>query len=198
MLAKFSLTTSTVLALRFLIAFFQGGFIPDTILYLSYFYSTAELPIRIAIFYTINPFADLVTAFLSVGMLKMRGVQGYAGWRWMFLLMALITLVIGIFAAISMPSSPTRTKSILRPKGIFNEKQEKIITNKILRDDPGKASMHNRQLLTPKMLLRSIFDWDQLPLLLLGFTFNLPSYPLKNYLQISFRVCQSPACSEHD
>lgn len=102
--------------------------------------------------------------------------------------MALITLIIGIFAAISMPASPTHTKSVLRPKGVFNEKEEMIITNKILRDDPGKASMHNRQLLTPKMLLRSVFDWDQFPLLLLGFTFNLPSYPVKNYLQMSFKV----------
>ncbi|TIC55804.1 MFS general substrate transporter [Wallemia mellicola] len=167
-------------ATRFLIAFFQGGFIPDTILYLSYYYTKTELPIRIALFYTINPIADLVTAFLSVGLLEMRGILGYEGWRWMYLIEALITLVIGIAAFFYLPAGPTQTK-------IFNEKEEKIITNKILRDDPGKASMHNRQLLTPRMLLKSLLDWDQFPLLLLGFTFNLPSYPVKNYLQQSFK-----------
>jgi hypothetical protein len=32
---------------RFLIAFLQGGFIPDMILYLSYWYKATELPIRL-------------------------------------------------------------------------------------------------------------------------------------------------------
>ncbi|TIB73041.1 hypothetical protein E3Q24_01413 [Wallemia mellicola] len=171
---------SSFLATRFLIAFFQGGFIPDTILYLSYYYTKTELPIRIALFYTINPLADLVTAFLSVGLLEMRGILGYEGWRWMYLIEALITLIIGISAFFYLPAGPTQTT-------IFNEKEEKIITNKVLRDDPGKASMHNRQLLTPRMLLKSLLDWDQFPLLLLGFTFDLPSYPVKNYLQQSFK-----------
>ena len=111
----------------------------------------------------------------------MRGILGYEGWRWMYLIEALITLIIGISAFFYLPAGPTQTT-------IFNEKEEKIITNKVLRDDPGKASMHNRQLLTPRMLLKSLLDWDQFPLLLLGFTFDLPSYPVKNYLQQSFKV----------
>jgi len=67
-------------------AAFQGGFIPDVILYLSYWYNTHDLPIRLAIFWTINYIADLITAFLAVGLLKMRGVHGKAGWQWMFLI----------------------------------------------------------------------------------------------------------------
>ena len=66
-------------------AFFQGGFIPDNVLYLSYWYDKYDLPIRLAIFYTINPFTNIVTSFLGAGLLQMRGVLGYAGWRWMFL-----------------------------------------------------------------------------------------------------------------
>jgi hypothetical protein len=50
---------------------------------------------RLAIFYVINPFTDIVTAFLGAGLLQMRGVLGYAGWRWMFLLEGLFTLLIG-------------------------------------------------------------------------------------------------------
>jgi len=76
-------------------AAFQGGFIPDNVLYLSYWYNKYDLPIRLAIFYTINPFTEIVTAFLGAGLLQMRGVLGYAGWRWMFLLEGLFTLLIG-------------------------------------------------------------------------------------------------------
>ena len=35
-------------------AIFQGGFIPDIILYLSYFYNQHDLPVRMAFFYTMN------------------------------------------------------------------------------------------------------------------------------------------------
>lgn len=76
-------------------AFFQGGFIPDNILYLSYWYNSYDLPIRMALFYTINPLSDMITSFLAVGLLQMRGILGYAGWRWMFLIEGLFTLLIG-------------------------------------------------------------------------------------------------------
>jgi len=33
-------------------AFFQGGFIPDVLLYLSYYFPNDEVPIRIALFFT--------------------------------------------------------------------------------------------------------------------------------------------------
>jgi hypothetical protein len=65
------------------------------VLYLSYWYDKYDLPIRLAIFYTINPLTEIVTSFLGAGLLQMRGVLGYAGWRWMFLLEGLATLVIG-------------------------------------------------------------------------------------------------------
>jgi len=76
-------------------AAFQGGFIPDNILYLSYWYTKYDLPLRLAIFYTINPLANMITSFLAVGILQMRGILGYAGWRWMFLLEGIFTLLIG-------------------------------------------------------------------------------------------------------
>lgn len=66
-------------------AAFQGGFIPDIILYLSYYYNTHDLPVRMAFFYTMNYFAAMVSNFLSVGLLEMRGVAGQAGWKWLFL-----------------------------------------------------------------------------------------------------------------
>lgn len=52
------------------------------ILYLSYFYSSYELPIRLAFFWSINYLASTITAFLAVGLLKMRGIGGHAGWQW--------------------------------------------------------------------------------------------------------------------
>jgi hypothetical protein len=72
--------------LKIIRAAFQGGFIPDAILYLSYWYNKHDLPVRMAFFFTMNYLASMITNFLAVGLLEMRGVAGLAGWRWMFLI----------------------------------------------------------------------------------------------------------------
>ncbi|GAA5819982.1 hypothetical protein JCM11251_005434 [Rhodosporidiobolus azoricus] len=178
---------ASFLAFRFVIAFFQGGFIPDVILYLSYFYTKHTLPLRIAAFYTMNPLGDMVTAFLAAGLLEMRGIGGYAGWRWMFLVEGLFTLTIGIASFFLLCPSPSQTKAKWRPNGYFTDREVKIIVNRVLRDEPEKASMHNRQALTPKLLWKSFCDYDLWPMYLLAITFMLPSYPVRNYFQLSMR-----------
>ena len=51
----------------------------------------------------------------------------------------LITLTIGLATFFRMPPSPTQTKTWFRPKGWFTEREEIIIVNRILRDDPSKV-----------------------------------------------------------
>jgi len=79
------------------------GFIPDVILYLSYFYTASELTIRLTYFWTLMSVADIIASFLAFGILHMEGVQGQAGWRWLFLIEGLLTLAIGILSFGMMP-----------------------------------------------------------------------------------------------
>lgn len=68
---------------RALLGFIQGGFIPEMVLYLSYFYKNNELPIRLSIFYTVIPLTQIYGALLASGLLQLRGVRGLAGWQWL-------------------------------------------------------------------------------------------------------------------
>ncbi|CED82286.1 Permease of the major facilitator superfamily [Phaffia rhodozyma] len=181
---------SSFLAIRFLIAAFQGGFIPDIILYLSYFYTKNELPVRLSFFWSINYVADMLVGFLAVGLLQMRGVLGYAGWRWMFLIEGLFTFVIGIASFWLMPSDPVASSVSRkwRPNGYLTKNEAKIIVNRSVRDDHAKGGMHNRQPLTLSMIKRSLFDYDLYPLYFIGLTFGIAAVPVKQYLQLSFKT----------
>ncbi|KAM0748405.1 MFS general substrate transporter [Meredithblackwellia eburnea MCA 4105] len=158
-------------ATRALLGALEGGFIPDMILYLSYFYTAAELAWRLSFFWVSLTSTTIVGAFLAAGILQLRHESAHAGWRWLFLIEGIITLLVGIFAAFWLPPSPTQTKGSIRGKdGWFNEREETIIVTRVLRDDPTKSSMHNRQAIGFIDLWKSFTDFDHWPLYALGLT----------------------------
>ncbi|KAJ3732568.1 allantoate permease [Lentinula guzmanii] len=185
---QFWLTGRTTFFLtRALLGFIQGGFIPDLILYLSYFYTKNELPVRLALFWMSSNLCSIVGSFIAFGVLRMRGVLGRAGWRWLFLVEGLITLSIGVATFFRMPPSPTQSRTWFRPKGWFTEREEIIMVTRILRDDPTKGDMHNREGLTLKRLWTAVCDYDLWPLYILGLMFGIPGAPPGTYLTLSLR-----------
>ncbi|KAK1984488.1 major facilitator superfamily transporter [Colletotrichum cereale] len=170
---------ASFLATRYLIATFQGGFIPDTILYLSYWYTGTSLPIRLAWFWMSSQLVDIGVGFAAVGLVSMRGILGYEGWRWLFLVEGAFTFTIGLASFFLMPQCPAKTKSWWKPKGYFTEKEEKIIVN----SEGGHVQ--------PARPLRQIWecskDYDMWPLFALGLLFGIPKYPVTQYLTLSLR-----------
>ncbi|KAF7347395.1 T-complex protein eta subunit [Mycena venus] len=179
----------TFLLTRFLLGFCEGGFIPDVVLYLSYFYTKKNVvPIRLAYFWVSNYVSHIVSAFLATGILRLRGVGGKAGWRYLFLLEGLLTLSIGLLSYIMMPPGPTQTKlKYIRPNGWFNEREETIMVNRVLRDDPSKSDMHNREGLSPRKIFQALKDWRMWPLYCLGLVHMIPTGPPQIYLTLSLK-----------
>ncbi|KAI0378899.1 MFS general substrate transporter [Hypomontagnella monticulosa] len=179
---------SSFLATRALLGLLQGGFIPDLILYLSYFYKGTELPFRLALFWMANRLTDVIAPLLAYGLLRLRGYHGYEGWRWLFLIEGILTFTIGLWSWFMMAPSPTQTKAWYRPKGWFTEREEKILVNRILRDDPSKGDMHNRQGITLSMLWKSLADYHIWPIYAIGLTFGIPAGPPEKYLTLTLRA----------
>jgi len=133
---------------RCLMGLIEGGFIPDTILYLSYFFKNSELPKRLSWFWTSYQSTQIVGAFLAYGILHLRGKGSlHQGWRYLFAIEGSFTGLIGIWTWLYLPPSPTQTartgwKGILRPKqGWFSEREEVIMVTRVIRDDPGVSTV---------------------------------------------------------
>jgi hypothetical protein len=201
-------------ACRALLGLIEGGFIPDNILYLSYFYTGWELPTRLSWFWVSYQSTQIVSAFLAFGILRLDGLNGMEGWRWLFALEGMLTGLIGIAAWFYLPPSPTQsaTTSKINPfrgeKGWFSEHEEKIMVNRILRDDPSKGDMHNRyaystntpmiritadisllfrQGLTPNMLWECLKDYHMWPIYMIGLTWVIPVQPMTSYLTLQLK-----------
>jgi MFS family permease len=187
---------STFYVTRFLLGFIEGGFIPDVVLYLSYYYKNAELPKRLSWFWTAFQSTSIVGAFLAFGILHLHGQTGLkAGWRYLFAIEGGLTAFLGILTWLYLPASPTQTshtsiiKGALRPKkGWFTEHEEYILVTRILLDDPGKATMHNRQGLSLSALWDSLTDWDMWLLYLVGLTWTIPMTPETTYITLTCKA----------
>ena len=86
---------------RALIGACEGGFIPGTILFATYFYKSKELSVRLACFWSTLNIARVISALLAAGILTMRGRGGKPGWFWLFLIEGLLTFLIGLVVSCS-------------------------------------------------------------------------------------------------
>jgi len=80
---------------RFLLGAAEAGFFPGVILYITYFFPAAYRARIVAIFATGVPLSLFVGSTMSAGLLQMHGFLGVTGWKWMFLIEAVPSIILG-------------------------------------------------------------------------------------------------------
>ncbi|KAI0751640.1 MFS general substrate transporter [Daedaleopsis nitida] len=95
---------SGLLAIRFFLGLCEGGLLPGIMLYLSTLYKPYELQQRVGIFYASASLSGAFGGLLATAILKMEGVGGLAGWRWIFILEGMATIVIALFSTLFLPA----------------------------------------------------------------------------------------------
>lgn len=172
---------------RGLLGAWQGGFIADVCLWMSYFYTGPELPMRMGFFYILIPFTLVVSLLLSLGLLEIKtSLIGY-GWQWLFIIEGLITLLIGIWAFFQMVPLVVASKTWFRPKGWYTERQERILVNKILRDDPSKGLMNCHTPVSFIELLRAFKDFDLALIYCIRLLDDIGTKPADQYITLILR-----------
>jgi MFS family permease len=93
----FVTTPAMFYVMRFLLGVAEAGFFPGIILYLTYWYPAARRSKVTSLFMTGIPMAGVIGGPLSGWILaSLDGVGGLAGWKWLFAVEALPSLVLGV------------------------------------------------------------------------------------------------------
>jgi hypothetical protein len=83
-----------------------------------------------------------------------------------------MSIAVGLATFFVMSASITETHKILRgkatwlhgEKGWFTPREEEILVNRVLRDDPSKGDMNNRQHVNLRGLWKALNDFDLWPI----------------------------------
>lgn len=121
--------------LRFLLGVAEAGFFPGIILYLTYWYPAHRRGRIVALFMTAIAFAGVIGSPLSGWIMKtFAGVNGWAGWQWLFLLEGAPSILVGIWVLFYLDDSVSRAKWL--------SQDEKLqIEHDIAADEQGKQHM---------------------------------------------------------
>ncbi len=93
-------------ATRFLLGAAEAGFFPGVVYYLTYWAPAQRRARMIGLFMTAIAISTAIGGPLSSLVLKMDGVWHIAGWRWLFLMEAVPSLILGAATLFWLPDRP--------------------------------------------------------------------------------------------
>lgn len=96
-------TAGQMYASRLLLGFFESGMFPCMALYLSTFYKPTEQAVRVSYLLVAAALSGAFGGLFAYALLKMDGVGGLAGWRWLFIMEGIISVFIALFIAFALP-----------------------------------------------------------------------------------------------
>ncbi|VUC31396.1 unnamed protein product [Clonostachys rosea] len=95
-----------LLAVRMLLGVMEAGFYPGAVYLCTFWYMPKQLATRIAYFYCTSALSGAFSGLLAAGIAQMNGVGGYEGWRWIFILEGIATVVLGVACFFLLIDSP--------------------------------------------------------------------------------------------
>lgn len=88
---------------RILLGFFEGCLFPAMTLFMCNWYTREELGIRIAYLFIASALSGAFGGLIAWGILYMDGVAGWPGWRWLYVLEGIITLLWAVCCIFLVP-----------------------------------------------------------------------------------------------
>ncbi|CAN8105389.1 unnamed protein product [Discula destructiva] len=93
-------------AARLMLGACEGGLFPGLNLYLTMVYKREEQAKRVSYLFVCTALSGAFGGLLAYVILKMDGIGGYAGWRWVYIIEGLFSVVVAVIVWFGLPNDP--------------------------------------------------------------------------------------------
>jgi ACS family tartrate transporter-like MFS transporter len=106
----FAVGTNSFLTIRFLLGLAEAGLFPGIVLLFTYWFPQHHRARILSSFTLALPISVALGAPISTAILGLDGMLGIAGWKWIYLLEAVPTILMGVFVLFAMTDKPANAK----------------------------------------------------------------------------------------
>ncbi|KAI8801780.1 major facilitator superfamily domain-containing protein [Cladochytrium replicatum] len=186
-----SVNFASIMIFRLLLGIMEAGLFPGILFYLSFWFRKHEYARRMSWFFSAASAAGAFGGLLAFGIARLDGVGNLAGWRWVFLIEGLPTILFGVATWWVLPDFPSTAK-------FLSERQRKIANERLRREnvDPDEVDFSWQQFTTTvsdvKVWIWMLLYLSQL-IPLYSFSFFLPSIVRGlNFSSLNAQAMSSP------
>ncbi|OLN97852.1 putative transporter C1683.12-like protein 5 [Colletotrichum chlorophyti] len=160
-------------AVRLILGMCEAGLFPALNLYLTMVYKRDEQAKRVSYLFVCSAIAGAFGGLLAYALLQMDGVAGYAGWRWVFIIEGIVSILIAPILWFGLPNDPSNAY-------FLNDEEKRMMKVRAAQraqymgSDEFSWTEINIALRDPKLYLSGAIQFCQ-DILLYGFSTFLPS-----------------------
>ena len=137
------------IVLRFLLGIAEAGFFPGVIFYLTLWFQARYRARVFATFYLGLPIAQIIGAPISVGLMQWGNTIGYEGWRLMYILEGIPSIILGIICLKYLTNTPKEAQWL-------STEQRTWLMNTLEREEREKEKTEDSNL-TKGEIIKQVF-----------------------------------------
>ncbi|OAG36485.1 hypothetical protein AYO21_09292 [Fonsecaea monophora] len=142
-----------LLVCRILLGVTEAGFFPAATFLVSEWYCRFEVQTRMSVFFSAASMAGAFSGLLAFGIQQMDGVADLAGWRWIFILEGIVTVLMGFTIPWILPDSPERARWL-------TPEEKRFVRYRLERDSgTEKGRVDTMDHFHTKYLVAALTDW---------------------------------------
>ncbi|KAE8376098.1 major facilitator superfamily domain-containing protein [Aspergillus bertholletiae] len=126
--------TSGLIACRFFMGLCEGGFVPGCAYLMSMYYRRHDFQKRFSLLWVAGLVAGAFGGLLAYALYHMHGLGGYSGWRWIFIIEGLLSIVSALPAKYLIADWPEQAK-------FLNSEEKALLKERNSRDAGDGARM---------------------------------------------------------
>jgi len=140
---------SGLMAARWFLGLCEAGLFPGINYYLSCWYKRSEFGIRAAIFFSAAAVSGSFGGLLAAAIGDMNGIRGKEGWRWIFILEGLFTVIVGVLSFFMVFDFPDNAR-------FLNDTDRARVIRRLKADQQSSAE---HEAFKMSYFWASVFDW---------------------------------------